>query len=189
MVCPARELSSRAGLLSSNAVRLRPLRVIEQEKSTKDKSAVEGDWMDSQELNVKVGDRVIISRPRSTGSFASSIDRFSMVTAVRAKSFDAGGLCFRNDGREWGGRNRVRLATREELETLAGSSIESNDANSLDRPERAREDAILAFLLSSRHEKEWLKLGLPELRRIAALHGIKSGRKESLETLSAPGMN
>jgi hypothetical protein len=128
-----------------------------------------GESMDSQELNVNVGDRVVISRPRSVGSFAASVDWFSTVSAVRAKSFDAGGLCFRNDGREWGGRNRVRLAAREELE--------------------AKEDAILAFLLSSRHEKEWLKLGLDELRRIAALHGIKSGRKEPLRGVAASAMD
>lgn len=148
-----------------------------------------GESMDSQELNVNVGDRVVISRPRSVGSFAASVDWFSTVSAVRAKSFDAGGLCFRNDGREWGGRNRVRLAAREELEALAGSSIVSDDTNSLERPERAKEDAILAFLLSSRHEKEWLKLGLDELRRIAALHGIKSGRKEPLRGVAASAMD
>ena len=145
--------------------------------------------MDSQELNVNVGDRVVISRPRSVGSFAASVERLSAVSAVRAKSFDAGGLCFRNDGREWGGRNRVRLAAQEELEALAGSLIVSDDRNSLERPERAREDAILAFLLSSRHEKEWLKLGLDELRRIAALHGIQSGRKEPLQAVPAREMN
>ena len=145
--------------------------------------------MDSQELNVNVGDRVVISRPRSVGSFASSVDRLSTVSAVRTKSFDAGGLCFRKDGREWGGRNRIRLAAQEELDNLAGSSIASDDASSPERSERAKEDAILAFLLSSRHEKEWLKLGLPELRRIAALHGIKSTRKEPLEAASARGMH
>jgi hypothetical protein len=149
--------------------------------------AVKGDWMDSQELNVKVGGRVVISRPRSAGSFASTIDRFSTVSAVRAKSFDAGGLCFRNDGREWGGHNRVRLMAPDEVESDSVSPAAANDGSSLDRAERAREDTILAFLLSSRHEKEWLKLGLPELRRIAALHGIKSTRKEPLEAVSARG--
>jgi hypothetical protein len=44
---------------------------------------------------------------------------------------------------------------------------------------------MLAFLLSSRHEKEWLKLGLPELRRIAALHGIMAMGADALETLTA----
>jgi hypothetical protein len=134
---------------------------------------IEGVCMGDPELNVKVGDRVIISRPRSVGSFAASIDRNSTVSAVRAKSFDAGGLCFRNDGREWGGHNRVRLMAPEE-------SGNGADACDIERAERAKEDAILAFLLSSRHEKEWLKLGLPELRRIAALHGIAATRKEAV---------
>lgn len=143
--------------------------------------------MDAQELNVKVGDRVVITRPRSAGSFAASVDRISTVSAVRARSFDAGGLCFRNDGREWGGRNRVRLVEPEEAARNDGSL--ANVAFGLERDERAREDAILAFLLSSRHEKEWLKLGLHELRRIAALHGITSTKKDPLKTASAPGMD
>jgi hypothetical protein len=175
--------------LSSRTVPLRPSGVFNQGKVTKDKLAVEGDWMEPQELNVKVGDRVVISRPRLAGSFASSIDRFSTVSAVRTKSFDAGGLCFRNDGREWGGHNRVRLMVPDEVKNEAVSPAAANDGSSLDRAERGREDAILAFLLSSRHEKEWLKLGLPELRRIAALHGIKSTRKEPLEAASARGMH
>ena len=53
------------------------------------------------------------------------------------------------------------------------------------RAERAKEDAVLAFLLSSRHETEWLKLGLEELRRIAALHGIMAMRVDTLESLTA----
>jgi hypothetical protein len=145
--------------------------------------------MDSRELKVNVGDRVVISRPRAVGSFAASVDRLSTVTAVRSRSFDAGGLCFRNDGREWGGRNRVRLADGEELEPHAGSSIVPGNTTTLERPERAKEDAILAFLLSSRHEKEWLKLGLPELRRIAALHGIKSASKDRLQASAVNGMD
>jgi hypothetical protein len=145
--------------------------------------------MDAQELNVNVGDRVVISRPRAAGSFAASMVRFSTVSAVRTKSFDAGGLCFRNDGREWGGHNRVRAAELEELEALTGSLNMPGDGSSLERPERAKEDAILAFLLSSRHEKDWLKLGLDELRRIAALHGIKSGRKESPHAIAASRMD
>ncbi len=142
--------------------------------------------MDSPELSVKVGDRVIISRPRAAGSFAADFDRFSTVSAVRPKSFDAGGLCFRNDGREWGGHNRVRLIAPEEVE---GDARLPAGASGLDRAERAREDVMLAFLLSSRHEKEWLKLGLHELRRIAALHGIASARKGPLKTAPAPGMD
>lgn len=145
--------------------------------------------MDLQELNVKVGDRVVISRPRSAGSFAASVDRISTVSAVRARSFDAGGLCFRNDGREWGGHNRVRLVAPEEVESNAGALASADDAANFERAERAREDAILAFLLSSRHEKEWLKLGLHELRRIAALHGITSTGKEPLNAAPSHGMD
>jgi hypothetical protein len=66
--------------------------------------------MDNDVRRVKVGDRVIISRPQSKGRFPKTVDRFAHVAAVRPKSFDAGGLCFRYDGREWSGHNRVRLA-------------------------------------------------------------------------------
>jgi hypothetical protein len=149
----------------------------------------EGDCMDFPELNVKVGDRVIISRPRAAGSFATDFERLSTVSAVRPKSFDAGGLCFRNDGREWGGHNRVRLIAPDEADYDASLPAAAGDASRLDRAERAREDVILAFLLSSRHEKEWLKLGIHELRRIAALHGIAPARKEPLKTAAAHGMD
>src|ERR1700722_9983369 len=98
-----------------------------------DRLKLEGDCMDAQELNVNVGDRVVISRPRAAGSFAASMVRFSTVSAVRTKSFDAGGLCFRNDGREWGGHNRVRAAELEELEALTGSLNMPGDGSSLER--------------------------------------------------------
>jgi hypothetical protein len=39
-------------------------------------------------------------------------------------------------------------------------------------------------LLSSKHEKEWLKLGIIELRRIAALHGIVPIRAEPMAGLN-----
>ena len=138
--------------------------------------------MNQNELKIKVGDRVVISRPASTQLFAARIERFSTVTAVRPSSFDAGGLCFRNDGREWNGHSRVRLVlsdeAREEASSLAATEEET-------RAERAQEDAMLAFLLSSRHEMEWRKLGLQELRRIAALHGIKDQRADHLDALNA----
>jgi hypothetical protein len=65
--------------------------------------------MDRNGLKIKVGDRVIVTRPISIQRYAARVERFSTVTAVRTKSFEAGGLCFRNDGREWNGHNRVRL--------------------------------------------------------------------------------
>jgi hypothetical protein len=133
------------------------------------------------EQKVKVGVRVIISRPRPNGALGSRIERVSTVTAVRPRSFDAGGLCFRMDGREWGGHNRVRLLCAEEEDNSNGSLPNDPEASGLERAERAREDAILAFLLSARHEKDWLKLGLQELRRIAALHGITSARGQALQ--------
>jgi hypothetical protein len=129
-----------------------------------------------EEEEVKVGGRVIISRPRPNGTLGARIERISTVSAVRLKSFDAGGLCFRMDGREWGGHNRARMSSTEE-EAISDSSLTSNPGSSdSERAGRAKEDVILAFLLSTRHEKDWLKLGLPELRRIAALHGIPSAR-------------
>jgi hypothetical protein len=46
---------------------------------------------------------------------------------------------------------------------------------------------VLAFLLSSRPEKEWLKLGIIELRRIAALHGIMARRTQPAEVFELDG--
>jgi hypothetical protein len=104
------------------------------------KLTLEGEGMQPQELEVKVGDRVIISRPRTAGSFAASLDRFSTVTAVRAKSFDAGGLCFRYDGREWGGHNRIRLLEPEEVGSESGvlASIEDLQTIPLEAIDRER---------------------------------------------------
>jgi hypothetical protein len=36
-------------------------------------------------------------------------------------------------------------------------------------------------LLTYRHEKEWLELGVDELRRIAAMFGISHARAQALE--------
>lgn len=78
---------------------------------------------------VMVGDRVLISRPKSLNGIGNRlgnrfgkllgdrIGRPSTVTAVRPQSFDAGGLCFRHDGREWNGHNRVQFIARAEGET------------------------------------------------------------------------
>jgi hypothetical protein len=140
--------------------------------------------MNSDEVTIQVGDRVIISRPRSTSRFAGNIERLSTVTAVRPKSFDAGGLCFRNDGREWGGHNRLRLIPPDGEQDPVEARTRADEASRLERSGRAREDSVLAFLLTSRPEKEWLKLGIDELRRIAALHGIMPTRAQSLAALN-----
>jgi len=143
--------------------------------------------MMTDELQVQVGDRVVISRPRSNSPFAGSIERLSTVTAVRPKSFDAGGLCFRNDGREWGGHNRIRLNPPDGESDPVEARARADEANRLEGSEHAREDAVLAFLLSSRPEKEWLKLGIIELRRIAALHGIMARRTQPAEAFELDG--
>jgi hypothetical protein len=80
--------------------------------------------MDRNGLKIKVGDRVIVTRPTSIQRYATRVERFSTVTAVRTKSFEAGGLCFRNDGREWNGHNRVRLIRSgdEQVKPLGGSA-------------------------------------------------------------------
>jgi hypothetical protein len=137
--------------------------------------------MHSNEIGFKIGDRVIISRPGSEGPFAERVERLSSVTAVRPKSFDAGGLCFRPDGREWSGHNRIKLIQRLEEAEEARARVEAREADLLDRAERSREDVLLAFVLSRRHQEEWLKLGLDELRRIAALHGIACPKTEALK--------
>ncbi|MGA2560579.1 MAG: hypothetical protein ABSF17_12945 [Terracidiphilus sp.] len=132
----------------------------------------------------KVGDRVIISRPRSRSSFSDCIERLSSVTSVRTKSFEAGGLCFRYDGREWGGRNRIRLVTPSEDPEHIASLLKAEEAFQADRGNGLREDMILALLISSRDERDWLRLGVEELRRIAALHGIPSTRNSSRAVLT-----
>lgn len=140
-----------------------------------------------EELRIKVGDRVVISRPQSNSRFAPIVERCATVTAIRPKSFDAGGLCFRNDGREWSGHNRVRSMSPKEIENDPASWATAEQAIHFERAQHAREESLLAFLLSSRHEQEWLKLGLQELRRIAALHGIKAAKRVPLEGQNLPG--
>jgi hypothetical protein len=107
------------------------------------------------------------------------MERLTTVSAVRAKSFDAGGLCFRNDGKEWRGYQRVRLISQPQEEMADGVGPElsedekrRDDERQIKRAKRNTENAILAYLLSYRQENEWLNLSLHELRRIAALHGI-----------------
>jgi hypothetical protein len=148
--------------------------------------AIEMKPMGRNELKIKVGDRVVISRPTSIQLFAARVDRYATVTGVRSRSFDAGGLCFRMDGREWKGHSRVRLAAADASThaTISPATVEEASGS-----EQAREVALLASLLSSHHEMEWLKLGLVELRRIAAQHGITAGRGEALEGMNAEGQD
>ncbi len=138
--------------------------------------------MDPHDLNISVGDRVIISRPSSNQLYAPIVERVSTVTAVRPKSFDAGGLCFRNDGREWNGHNRIRTVLSDHSKEHMISEIGIEDPS---RADRAREDAMLAFLLSSRHQKDWLKLGLDELRRIASLHGLVDRQRDPVQAFDS----
>jgi hypothetical protein len=72
------------------------------------------------------------------------------------------------------------LVPREEDEHEKRLLAAAHEAELSERAERAREDVLLSFVLSCRHQEEWLKLGLEELRRIAALHGITSPRGEAL---------
>jgi hypothetical protein len=135
--------------------------------------------MDNDVRRVKVGDRVIISRPQSNSRFPKTVDRYACVDAVRPKSFDAGGLCFRLDGREWSGHNRVCLAPTRADTSQSASQADDAEAAHVRSIEREREDVQLAILLSYRHEQEWLKLGLDELHRIAALLGIPAAKAQS----------
>jgi hypothetical protein len=141
--------------------------------------------MKKLDLKVKVGDGVVISPPSSPRSSpapaspAPAMERLSTVSAVRAKSFDAGGLCFRNDGKEWRGYQRVRLISQplDVMENRVAPELSEDekrrdDERQVKRAKRSTENAILAYLLSYRQENEWLNLSLHELRRIAALHGI-----------------
>jgi hypothetical protein len=145
--------------------------------------------MEKDACSVKVGDRVVISRPRSSSRFATTVDRSAFVTAVRPKSFDAGGLCFRNDGKEWSGHNRVCLIPEFEGEFKVAVQADPEEVLRRERTECAREDVRLAFLLSFRHEEQWLRLGLNELRRIAALHGIGIETVDATSTATANGQD
>jgi hypothetical protein len=129
-------------------------------------------------LKVKVGDGVIIS-PSSSPRHSPAMERLSTVTAVRPKSFDAGGLCFRNDGKEWRGHQRVRLVSPPQEQNegpivpqMSEEELRRDDEMQIKLAKRNTENAILAYLLCYRQEDEWLNLSLRELRRIAALHGI-----------------
>lgn len=150
--------------------------------SSQIKAAIEKEKTEPNDLNLSVGSRVIISRPSSKQPYASIIERLSTVTAVRSKSFDAGGLCFRKDGREWNGHNRARLLLSDEAKEHLILQVGVEEVS---RAGRASEDALLAFLISSRHERDWLKLGLAELRRIATLHGILARHPQPLEAFDA----
>ncbi|MGA9670192.1 MAG: hypothetical protein WBQ94_13350 [Terracidiphilus sp.] len=134
--------------------------------------------MKKHDLNVKVGDAIVIS-PSSSSKRYPAMERLSTVSAVRPKSFDAGGLCFRNDGREWRGRHRVYLVAQapeeseeDNLLVLSEEERSREERRQIEYAKRKTENAILAYLLSYRQENEWLRLSLRELRRIAALHGI-----------------
>ncbi len=142
--------------------------------------------MKKPHLKVKVGDGVIISPSSSPRRSSASpvpaspaMGRLSTVSAVRPSSFDAGGLCFRNDGREWRGHQRVRLASPPQGENqgpivpqMSEEELRREEERQIKLAKRNTENAILAYLLSYRQEDEWLNLSLRELRRIAALHGI-----------------
>ncbi len=80
---------------------------------------------------IQVGDRVVISRPRSLHNLRETIDRLVVVTAVRATSFDAAGLCFRLNGKEWSGRHRVRLIVVEDTQPPVDCSPRADDKHSL----------------------------------------------------------
>jgi len=149
--------------------------------------------MNKPNLKVQVGDGVIIS-PSSSLKRSAGRERLATVSAVRPKSFDAGGLCFRMDGREWTGRSRVRLIPQSHKENesrvvapLSDDETRRNEVAQIERARRKTENAVLAYLLTYRQEDEWLKLGLRDLRRIAALHGIPlSKRPRSKRRVSVP---
>jgi hypothetical protein len=143
-------------------------------------------------LNVKLGDAVVISASSSAKRSATT-ERMSTVSAVRSKSFDAGGLCFRNDGKEWRGRHRAYLTAqtqevseRNHLENplleLSGEERSREEQRQIEQAKRKTENAILAYLLTFRQENEWLRLSLRELRRIAALHGITVKKRTRART-------
>lgn len=96
-------------------------------KSTVKALALDGAQMNFSEL--KVGDRVLISTSASNGRYAPIVGRFATVTAIRALSFDAGGLCFRKDGTEWTGSYRVHLIFPKDRERSVDSLTRTDEAN------------------------------------------------------------
>jgi PAS domain S-box-containing protein len=151
-------------------------RLLAQHSMSKEMAATANRFLDPHavpnELRVKVGDGVFIFNTQDNGSIAEVSRRFTRVTAVRPKSFDAGGLCFKYDGREWRGRSMVRLTTRDEEAAYFRAAPEPSRVNRPRPRDEEREDAILAARFSYRDEREWQELGLVELRRIADLLGI-----------------
>jgi hypothetical protein len=73
------------------------------------------------------------------------------------------------------------LISQEEEEDYIHSLARAEEEINVERAERGREDVFLASLLTYRHEKEWLELGVDELRRIAAMFGISHARAQALE--------
>lgn len=74
---------------------------------------------------IQVGDRILISKPSSNSPYAPIIRCVARVTAVRPKSFDAGGLCFRKDGVQWSGYSRAHPISGTERE----GSVKSLDGD------------------------------------------------------------
>jgi hypothetical protein len=112
--------------------------------------------------NVKVGDRILISKPSSNAGLAAISGFAATVLAVRPKSFDAAGLCFRMDGREWRGNRWANPMAAKDRRNAANPLAGDGEAELA-----PGEEAILASMLSTRSETEWLNLGVDELRRIA----------------------
>ena len=130
--------------------------------------------MDQNELRICAGDRVVISRPTSTQRHALRCERLATVTAVRPRSFEAGGLCFRNDGREWNGHNRVRLFHSDEPGEAA---IPPAVVEAAEFADRAIENEKRVFV-SSPLQTDRLKPDPEELRRVQALHAMRSRRQQ-----------
>jgi len=130
--------------------------------------------VDQNELRICTGDRVVISRPTSTQRHAIRRERLATVTAVRPSSFDAGGLCFRNDGREWNGHNRVRLIHLDEAREAA---ILPAAVEAAELAERAIQNEKQAFV-SSTLQSDRLKPDLEELPRMQALRAMMSRRQQ-----------
>ena len=149
------------------------------------------------DLRVQVGDRVVIAKPASSDHMAPWVERVSFVTAVRAKSFDAGGLCFRLNGQGWNGRHYLLGAagnretpfpkhTTEETKTQERLPFGSGLIPCVPP---SREAVVLAFLLADQPEEEWLSLGVLELRRIAAMLGVVSSTTRTSNPSQALSIN
>jgi len=134
----------------------------------------------------KVGDYVLITDQSSNRPFSLLCGDAAKITAISPDSFEAGGFGFRKDGAECNGHHHACLLPEMDWHGCGDHLMGHGQGNGLEAPEWPFEDIILPLLLSTRSPKEWLGLGLPELRRISAL--FEKQPEDRIVTTNAPDL-